>query len=75
MFKNVVILVVVLVALIASGVFAYQTVNNHNDKQASAKALSQARKDCADKIHPQGLNVYGDYNQCMASKGFDDFKK
>jgi hypothetical protein len=66
---------VALAVLIASGVFAYQTISSHQDKQANANALSQARKDCADKIHPQGLDVYADYNQCVASKGFDEFKK
>lgn len=75
MFKNIILSLIALVLLITSGFFIYQTVSNKNDKRTKENALVQARKDCSDKIHPKGLDVYADYNQCMASKGFDEFKK
>jgi hypothetical protein len=74
MFKNIILSVIALAILVASSAFSYQMLNTQQQEQASANALTQARKDCAEKIYPKAQNVYGEYDKCVAGKGFNDFR-
>lgn len=77
MVKNILLSIITIVVIAAGGTFIYQTISTNNEKQARAAALEQVRKECSSRINPraEGDLVYGEYNQCLAGKGFDEFKK
>lgn len=67
MFRNVLLSIIVIAVVAASGAFVFQTLSFNNREQLRTVAT----KECSSKILPgaEGTYVYSQFNQCLAGKG------
>ena len=67
MLKNILLGIVTLAIVMASGAYTYTTINSYTSQQRFFEEQAQARRECADKYRAEEYIL----KECFASRGFN----